>query len=130
MARALRGHFLVHAALMTKLFKQVTDGMINSEIEEKKALLDDVLSGKAKRADIGNSRVLQSICSKIEMRKSILATKSQAARLCIQYADYIDVVKLFTITERIGNWNLHLLAAEKLNLFATTGHVHYAKSTT
>ena len=129
-ARALRGHFLVHAAQMTNLFQQVTDEMNNLEIEEIKALLDDVLGGKATRADIGNSRVLQSICSKIEMRKSILATISQTARLWIQYADYIDVVKLFITAARIGDWHLHLLAAEKmLNLFAATGHVHYVKST-
>ena len=47
----------------------------------------------------------------------------------LQYLDYIDTVKLFIRAERTGNWHLHLIAVEKmLNLFAATGHIHYAKS--
>lgn len=42
--------------------------------------------------------------------------------------DYIDVVKLVILAERTSNWELHLFATTKmLNLFASTGHIHYAK---
>ena len=42
---------------------------------------------------------------------------------------YIQVVKMFIYAERTGDWNLHLHAIYKmLNLFAATGHLHYAKS--
>ena len=41
----------------------------------------------------------------------------------------METLKLFIRAERTGNWNLHLIAVEKmLNLFAATGHIHYAKS--
>ncbi len=41
----------------------------------------------------------------------------------------MDIVKLFIRAERMGNWNLHLVAIEKMfNLFAATGHSNYAKS--
>jgi len=43
--------------------------------------------------------------------------------------EYVGTLKLFIRAERTGNWNLHLVAVERmLNLFAATGHVHYAKS--
>lgn len=47
----------------------------------------------------------------------------------LQYLEYVDTLKLFIQAERTGNWNLHLIAVEKmLNLFAATGHINYAKS--
>ena len=49
--------------------------------------------------------------------------------LWLQYLEYVDTLKLFIQAERTGNWNLHLIAVEKmLNLFAATGHINYAKS--
>ena len=43
---------------------------------------------------------------------------------------YIEVLKLFIPAERIGGWNTRLIATLKmLNLFASTGHSNYAKST-
>ena len=47
----------------------------------------------------------------------------------MQYLEYIDVVKDFIYAERTGDWMLQLSAVKRmLNLFAATGHVHYAKS--
>ena len=44
--------------------------------------------------------------------------------------DYIQAVKMFVYTERTRDWNLHLYCIFKmLNLFATTEHLHYVKST-
>ena len=43
--------------------------------------------------------------------------------------DYIDTLKLFIRAERVGNWNMHIIAVGRmLNLFAATGHFNYAKS--
>ena len=37
--------------------------------------------------------------------------------------------ELFIFAERIGSWNLHLLAIGKMmNLLAAKGHINYAKS--
>ena len=43
--------------------------------------------------------------------------------------DYIDTLKLSIRAERVGNWNMHIIAVGRmLNLFAATGHFIYAKS--
>ena len=43
--------------------------------------------------------------------------------------EYIETLKVFIRAERLGNWNLHLIAvANMINLFAATGHINYAKS--
>ena len=43
--------------------------------------------------------------------------------------EYIDIIKQYIRAERMANWKLHLSTVRKmLNLFAATGHIHYAKS--
>ena len=38
--------------------------------------------------------------------------------------------KLFIRAERVGNWNMHIIAVGRmLSLFAVIGHFNYAKST-
>ena len=50
-------------------------------------------------------------------------------RYWYQYIQYIQVTKNFIRSERTSDWLLHLSSVEKmLNLFAATGHIHYAKS--
>ena len=61
--------------------------------------------------------------------KGSLAKTSRTAKLWLQYIEYVEAVKLFIQAERTENWNLHLIAVEKMmNLFAATGHINYAKS--
>ena len=61
--------------------------------------------------------------------KISLCEKSPIARLWLQYMEYIETFKFYIRAERTDNWNLHLIAVERmLNLFAATDHVHYAKS--
>ena len=61
--------------------------------------------------------------------KAFLAEKSRTAKLWLQYIECVEILKLFIRAERTGNWNLHLIAVEKmLNLFAATGQINYAKS--
>ena len=60
----------------------------------------------------------------------LLELKSRTAKLWLLYMKYIEVLKLFIRAERIGDWNTHLIATLKmLNIFASTGHFNYAKST-
>ena len=45
------------------------------------------------------------------------------------FMEYVDIVKMFIFAERTSDWELHLLTVTNmLNLFAATGHIHYAKS--
>ena len=55
--------------------------------------------------------------------------KSGTAKLWLQCLDYIKIIKAFISCERLGFWESHLIAVTNLlNLFAATGHIHYAKS--
>ena len=61
--------------------------------------------------------------------KESLSAKLQTANYWIQYLHYTQNLKDFIRAERTGNWKLHLQSVRKiLNIFAATGHVHYAKS--
>ena len=41
----------------------------------------------------------------------------------------MDTLKLSIRAERVGNWNMHIIAVGRmLNFFAATGHFNYAKS--
>ena len=114
-ARALRGHFLVHAALMYKIYQQIKD------VQEIKEVLERVSNKET-------TQYCKGYVHRSSIRKNSLSAASETAKLWIQYTEYIEVVKLFITAERVGDWH-HLYATKKmLNLFATTGHINYAKS--
>jgi len=61
--------------------------------------------------------------------KCLLRQQSRTSRLWLLYMTYVDTVKLFLLGERTGNWLVHLHAMQDMpGLFASTGHVNYAKS--
>ena len=96
---------------------------------EIKILIERILNKDANVEDVNQSHALQLFSSTLKSSKDLLETQSRTAKLWIQYLNYIQIVKLFIHAERTGNWNLHLLATESMiNLFAATGHLHYAKS--
>ena len=50
-------------------------------------------------------------------------------KLWLRFMDYIEIIKDFICCESLGMWDGHLNAVTALlNLFAATGHIHYAKS--
>lgn len=75
-------------------------------------------------------------CDKlVHFEQSVKALKQQlnhdcrTSRLWLLYMHYIDVLKLFILAERTGDWPLHVHAVQSmLNVFAATGHSNYAKS--
>ena len=128
-SRALRGHFLVEAALVKRLAQPIYADMELGYQTEIKILLERILNKDANVEDVNQSHALQLFSSTLKSSKDLLETQSRTAKLWIQYLNYIQIVKLFIHAERTGNWNLHLLATESMiNLFAATGHLHYAKS--
>ena len=53
----------------------------------------------------------------------------RTSNLWLLHLQYISILKKFILAERTSNWQLHLdLSTEILNLFASTGHINYAKS--
>ena len=128
-SRSLRGHLLLEAALTQKLIGGMYDQLEGTDIDELDKLLSDVIAGRCGYDGINKSNAIKNFETKFESYKQILKDKSRTAKLWLQYLDYIDVVKMFIRAERTADWNIHLIATERmLNLFAATGHIHYAKS--
>jgi len=106
----------------------MNDRLADEDVQELDSLYHNVVDESVPVTDISNSisllkleRLLQKVMKKMDT--------SRTAKLWLLYKDYIETVKLFIHAERLGSWSLHLIAVEKmLNLFAATGHIHYAKS--
>ena len=129
-AQAIRGHFLIEAALVTKLLskveastlQQITD--ILPDIEQ--ALQNSYEDGLI---ELESSKIFNQASSQLSHIKQSLSEISRTAKLCVQYLQYISILKHFIRAERTGNWNLHVVTVgQMLNLFAATGHINYAKS--
>lgn len=150
-ARAIRGHLLVDAALNTMLIANAYNVPLPhmyqiSEPSEKdepvleveqpheddlsavRKLLEQVLNGESSMDDIIDSKAIDNIIAKLQKEKSSLEDL-RMAQLWILYMDMIDILRKFIKAERTGNWLLHLQAVrDMLPFFAAAGHHHYAKS--
>ena len=99
------------------------------EIQKIHDLYEGIQDKSVPVSDIAESKELIKLEEYLLKYKALLAEKSRTAKLWLQYNEYVETLKLFIRAERTGNWNLHLIAVEKmLNLFAATGHIHYVKS--
>ena len=145
-ARAVRGHFLIESALMSKLLKFILPvgkgNSVSAELDSVDRLTDDdmlqicslvetVWEEKLSASDCSvlQCTALQKVEEQLQSVKCQLCATSRTARLWIQYIDYISIVKQFILAERTGNWHLHLTSVSNmLNLFAATGRLNYAKS--
>ena len=100
-----------------------------AEMQKIHSLFDEVSNKTVPISFIYNSQELMKLEKLLHWYKHLLAERSPTARLWIQYVEYVETLKIFIRAERIGDWNLHLIAVGKmLNLFAATGHNNYAKS--
>ena len=79
--------------------------------------------------EIASSKEIRKLENIVETYKDDLSSISRTSKLWVQYLHYIELVQLFIRAERTGNWDLHIVSVTKMiNLFAATGHIHYAKS--
>ena len=79
--------------------------------------------------DVIDDAIVKHVEQVVQATKEFMSKNNCTAKLWIQYIDQVHVVKMFIVAERIGNWNLHLIAVAKmLNVFAASGHHNYAKS--
>ena len=112
-SRAMRGHFLVQSAVMTKLLRlndndsndDCDSGEVSRDIEGSalEQAYNDVLCGEASPESISTLPELTDLEVKLEQLKDDLKTKSRMSRLWIQYIEYISVVKMFIRAERSGS---------------------------
>ena len=152
-ARAIRGHFLVDAALNALLvndtlnfplsvesrddsdgdMSQVTpeeQGMVESlnELKQVGSMLQKVMEGDIETQEVCCSKNINAINEKLEARKRSLESCRTAA-LLFEYMKMQDIVRCFIKVERTGNWKLHLQALyEMLPFFAAAGHIIYTQS--
>ena len=105
------------------------DQLSVGEIEKIHSLFDGVSSKTVPFTSVYTSEELIKLEKLLHMYKEFLAEKYPTARLWLQYLEYLNTLKIFIRAERIGDWNLHLIAIGKMfNLFAATRHINYAKS--
>ena len=149
-SRALRGHFLVESALVCQLMVPLIS--MENDLEEDDmenetcnnttpgttvVRIDDLLIEIENMTDaIKENKVVEmhedssllKLRISLEEYKKLLGDSSRTAKLWLQYLYYIDIVRLFIRTERVGDWDLYLISVKKMiNLFAATGHINYAK---
>jgi hypothetical protein len=156
-ARAVRGHFLVHSALISILLEFLKSPLQTDSEDDTAppplALDDTVRRDFAGCLSLDIAADLESLCdttleSKIDVNDELLVSNSlkfavqqvsklklllserrRTARLWILYMRSVDLVKTFLLAERTGNWHLHLdTVSRMLPLFAASGHRNYAKS--
>ena len=99
---------------------------LDNELEK---LISDVMNPKVSPNALAESRELVKLGNALECLKDTLRSTSRMAKLWLRFMDYIEIIKDFIRCERLGMWDGHLHAVTALlNLFAATGHIHYAKS--
>ena len=100
----------------------------SSEIlQDIEKLYDEIMAG----AELVNldTPSLNKLNESVQNLRKRLGKESRTAKLWLQYMDYVAIYRLYIRAARTGDWNLHLSSTSKmLNLFAATGHIHYAKS--
>ncbi len=152
-ARAVRGHLLVDAALngllLTNALGVPLPSQSNSEEGEAGECISDETAAIAKRSkdldeacvlyenlmeetisvdEVCSTDVFQRIATILQEKKAVLKS-SRTAVLWLQYMNMIDILRQYIRAERTGNWALHLEVISKMLPFlAASGHNHYTKS--
>ena len=99
---------------------------IQKEIEK---LYGEVWKKNVNSEEVGDIGVMMKVRDDMQSLKYLRSCESRTAKLWILYSNYIEIVRLYIHAERTSDWEMHLHATGKmLNLFAATGHIHYAKS--
>ena len=62
------------------------------------------MEGKINEKDIKNNSKIQCVSRKIQETKENLVTKSNTAKLWLQYMQMNDILKMFLKAERTGKW--------------------------
>lgn len=147
-ARAIRGHLMVYAALSTMLTANAYNMTLPNKGEchdlhqslvNAREQYDDIIDNAGATSILSPEDVLREILDKLkdvlgEITDKLNAEKKsikerRTAKLWLQYIEMIGILRMFIKAERIGDWKLHLQAVqEMLPYFAAAGHNLYAKS--
>ena len=135
-SRALRGHFIVDAALNALMLKSVLNAPLPCQPEVSENEDPDLAPSDEQCADVGKSLDLDEACTLYEklMARDISAEEvckvdvltrikdslqkysesvkmsSRTSALWVQYMNMMDILRRYIRAERTGNWALHLQA--------------------
>ena len=153
-ARAVRAHFIVDAALNALILRRVLNAPIPCQPETPESK-DDNNPDIAETADVGNSQyldeartfyeklmsgdncaeeayssnVMEKIKDSLKKNAESVKKSSRTSALWVQYMSMIDILRKFIRAERTGNWELHLQSIQAmLPYMAASGHNSYTKS--
>jgi hypothetical protein len=127
-SRSIRAHFMVDSVLGRLLlaFAKNRGILTDEQLCRLRDMFDNSVSAAALPTFEEDS--FQTLQATFTAVCDGLWQESRTCKLWLQYMDYVNVLKLFIIAERTGNWMLHLFAVKgMLNLFAATGHNQYTK---
>ena len=145
-ARAIRAHFIVDAALNALILRsvlnaplpcqpdipeyndndgpdiaEIADSGNNQYLDEAHTLYEKLMSGNMCAEEACSSNILEKI--KYSLKKNIEYVKKSSA-LWVQ--SMIDILRKFIRAERTGNWELHLQSIQAmLPYMAASGHNSY-----
>ena len=144
-ARSVRGYVLVAAALEILLLKHMLPGSgRGSSVQEYLQVLTDddmselaLLFSRCVDTSVGDAGVVGTVEASAALArldelmltlKAHLAAESRTAKLWLQFLSQVETIRMFIWAERLSDWSLHQLCTSRmLNLFAASGHHHYAK---
>ncbi|KAF4529941.1 hypothetical protein B566_EDAN016852 [Ephemera danica] len=125
-SRAIRGHFLIHAALGKLIFlrldlQDVAENEVTALFKKFQSNQIDAIAAASDKTAIKLMQLLSKATTEI-------SSYGPTAKLWTQYFELISLVKLFIRAERTGDWELHLSCiASMLPIFHAAGHLKYAK---
>ena len=143
-ARAVRGHFIVDAALNVLMLHSGFNASMpcqpmsyssdadveaptkNKDVDEALTLYEKLMAGEISAEEVCSSNVLERIKDSLKNHSDSVKDSSRTSALWVQYMYMIDK---FIRAERTGNWELHLQAIQDmLPYMAVSGHNSYTKS--
>ena len=128
-SRALRGHFLVAAALTQLMIEQRPGCLTGVNTQRLKHLHSLPLEGSCDDNVLLNTRAASQLTHILADLSADLEAESRTGKLWINYLNNIRVLRLFIYAERTGDWDLHLYCvAHMILIFHSPGHFAYARS--
>lgn len=126
-SRALRAHFLTHAALCHKVLDELPSQCVPRDLL---ALATSLLKNEISVNEAVENPNVERLLAAFDEALLALFNKSRMGRLWVTYMRGVEVMKLFVRAERSGDWLLHLHSVqEMLPYFSAANHLHYFKST-
>ena len=136
-ARAVRGHLLIdaalHAILLSEVFadNQASDDeprLQSEEIVELRNLYEKLMNKEVVTEVAEGNPSLEKIQEFISRKRKELL-QCRTSKLWFQYLDMVAILRNFVKGERSGSWELHLKStSDMLPYLAAAGHNHYTKS--